>query len=133
MNTFRAVSRWLLGGLVVAAGVNHFVNPDFYVRIMPPYLPWHPELVFLSGVFEVVLGVLVFVPRTRRAAGWGLIALFVAVFPANVHMAMNPGQFPEYPPAALYGRLPFQAVFVLWAYWAAGLGRREDELRPTGR
>lgn len=133
MNVLRVVLRWLLGGLLVAAGVNHFLDPDFYVRIMPPYLPWHRELVFVSGVCEVMLGVLVLVPRMRRFAGWGLIALFVAVFPANVHMALHPEQFPNIPPAALVARLPFQAVFILWAYWAAGLGRREQVSRAPTR
>ncbi|MBX9624727.1 MAG: DoxX family protein [Gemmataceae bacterium] len=133
MGRLRVVMRWLLGGLMIAAGVNHFVDPDFYVRIMPPYLPWHRELVLVSGVFEVVLGLLVLEPRTRRLAGWGLIALFVAVFPANVHMAMNPELYPEAPPAVWYARLPLQGVFILWAYWAAGLGRRETPSRPPTR
>lgn len=133
MPTTRAVFRWLLGVLTAAAGVNHFVNPGFYVRIMPPDLPWHRELVLLSGLCEVVLGVLVLAPRTRRAAGWGLVLLFVAVFPANVHMALHPGAYPGVPAAVLYARLPLQVVLILWAYWAAGLGRREDPPRPPTR
>lgn len=133
MTTARVVLRWLLGVLAAAAGVNHFVHPGLYVRIMPPYLPWPRELVLLSGVCEVVLGVMVLVPRTRRPAGWGLVALFVAVFPANVHMALNPGLYPEAPPAVWYARLPVQAVFILWAYWAAELGREEDGSRHFPR
>lgn len=111
-----SVRRWVLGLAFAAAGVNHFVNPDFYVRIMPPYLPWHPELVFWSGVAEVVLGLLVLVPRTASAAGWGLVALLAAVFPANVHTAANPDLFPQFPPWLLLARLPLQAVFMWWAY-----------------
>ena len=109
--------KWLLAAVFVGAGVNHFVNPAVYVRIMPPYLPWHLELVYVSGVFEVVLGVLLLVPRWTRLAAWGLIALLVAVFPANVHMALHADQFPEIPPVALWVRLLFQGVFVLWAFW----------------
>lgn len=113
----KLVMKWLLALLFVAAGVNHFVKPDFYVKIMPPYLPWHYELVLVSGVFEVLGGVGLLVPKVRRAAAWGLIALLIAVFPANLHMAFHPEAFPEIPPAAAWGRLPFQALFILWAYW----------------
>lgn len=106
----------------VAAGVNHFVNPDFYVQIMPPYLPAHLELVYLSGVFEILGGVAVLVPGIRGAAGWGLVLLLVAIFPANLHMALNPDLFPGLSPAALYARLPLQAFLIAWAYWATRPG-----------
>lgn len=102
----------------VVAGVNHFVNPNFYVQIMPPYLPAHLELVYLSGVLEILGGVAVLVPGIRTTAGWGLVLLLVAIFPANLHMALNPDLFPDMSPAALYARLPFQALFIAWAYWA---------------
>lgn len=104
--------------LFVAAGANHFLNPDFYVGIMPPYLPAHHELVYLSGVLEIVGGAAVLVPRWRTAAGWGLVALLVAVSPANVHMAMNPELFPDIPAAGLYARLPLQGVLIVWVWWA---------------
>ncbi len=102
----------------VVAGANHFLNPDFYVPMMPPYLPAHLELVYLSGVFEIFGGILVLVPRVRAMAGWGLVALLMAIFPANIHMALSPEQFPELPVFAHYLRLPFQALFIAWAYWA---------------
>lgn len=102
----------------VVAGVNHFVNPDFYVQIMPPYLPAHLELVYLSGALEIVGGVAVLVPGMRGAAGWGLVLLLVAIFPANLHMALNPDLFPGLSSAALYARLPLQALLIAWAYWA---------------
>src|SRR5262245_45547889 len=117
MRWLRPVMRWLLALLFVLAGVNHFRDPTFYVRIMPPYLPWHLPLVYVSGACEIALGVLLVIPRTSRLAAWGLIALLVAVFPANVHMAMNPQDFPKFSPAALYVRLPLQVVLVAWAYW----------------
>lgn len=118
MRTYlKPAMRWLLAGLLVVAGVNHFVNPEFYVRIMPPYLPWHYELVLLSGVFEILGGIGLLIPRTRTIAVWGVIALLVAVFPANLHMALNPELFPRFPPPVLWGRLPFQLVFIAWTYW----------------
>ena len=107
-----------LGAFFVVAGTNHFVNPDFYVRMMPPYLPAHLALVYLSGFFEILGGVLVLVPRVRALAGWGLVVILMAIFPANIHMALSPELFLDMSTAALYARLPFQALFIAWAYWA---------------
>jgi uncharacterized membrane protein len=117
MRRLKLVMRWLMGLAFVLAGVNHFVNPRFYVRIMPPYLPWHLELVYLSGVFEIALGALLLVPRFAPLAAWGLIALLIAVFPANVHMAIHPELFPQFSPTALWIRFAFQGVLLAWAYW----------------
>lgn len=109
--------RWLFGILFVLAGLNHFRSPAFYISMMPPYLPWHPELVAISGVAEIALGALLLFQRWARLAGWGLIALLVAVFPANVHMAMNPELYPSISPTALWLRLPVQGLLIAWAYW----------------
>jgi uncharacterized membrane protein len=117
METVKLVLQYVLALLMVAAGVNHFRNPRFYLRIMPPYLPWHGPLVFLSGVAEVLLGVGLVVPQTSRLAAWGLIALFVAVFPANLYMTMNPERFKKLHPALLWLRLPLQGILILWAWW----------------
>ncbi len=102
----------------IAAGANHFVSPDFYLQMMPPYLPAHRELVVLSGVFEILGGLGVLIPRLRSYAGWGLVLLLLAVFPANLHMALNPDLFPDIGSFALNARLPFQLLFIAWAYWA---------------
>ena len=102
----------------VAAGVNHFLDPGFYVRMMPPALPAHRFLVVVSGVFEIGGGLAVLLPGWRGRAGWFLAALLVAVFPANVYMAMNPHLFLDIPAAALLGRLPLQVLFIAWAIWA---------------
>lgn len=99
-------------------GVSHFTDPEFFVAIMPPYMPAHLELVYLSGVFEILGGVGILVPQTRRFAGWGLLALLVAVYPANVHMAMNPELFPDISPTALYARLPMQFVMAGLVWYA---------------
>ncbi len=108
--------RWLFGILFILAGLNHFRSPDFYVNIMPPYLPWHRELVAISGVAEIALGALLLFRRWTVLAGWGLIALLVAVFPANLHMAMHPDLYPSLAPAALWMRLPLQGLLIAWAY-----------------
>ncbi len=117
MQLFKQVMQLLLGLVFVLAGANHFRNPKFYVQIMPPYLPWPLELVYVSGVFEVLLGVLVMIPRTSHIGGWGLIALLIAVFPANLHMALNTQLYPQVSPMVLYLRLPLQLLPMAWAYW----------------
>ncbi len=119
--TIRTALRWLLTASMVWIGVMHFVDPDTFVGIMPPWLPWHLELVWLSGVFEILGGLGLISARTRNMAGWGLIALFLAVFPANLHMAFNdvPFQGEPVPTVLLWGRLPFQLVFIVWAWWVS--------------
>ena len=109
--------RWLLGVLFVLAGVGHFYRAEDYERIVPPYLPWPTAVVYMSGVCEIVLGVLVLVPRSAPPAAWGLIALLIAVFPANIHMALHAELFPEYDPVFYWLRLPVQGVLVAWAFW----------------
>ncbi|HEX8287307.1 MAG TPA: MauE/DoxX family redox-associated membrane protein [Pyrinomonadaceae bacterium] len=117
MNFIRKFAKWILGVGFILAGINHFINPNFYLKIMPPYLPWHLFLVYLSGVLEVIFGGLLFIPRFTRFAAWGIIAILIAVFPANVYMAMNPQNFPEFSTATLHLRLPLQFLLIGWAYW----------------
>ncbi len=124
MQKFKVAMKILLAVFFIAAGMNHFVHPDFYLKIIPPYLPWHAALNYLSGALEVVLGALVLFPRFTRLAGLGLILLLIAVFPANVYMAMNPHLFPTIPPAGLLLRLPLQLVMILWAWWATKPDRK---------
>jgi len=117
VNIIYQILKWLFGVLFVLAGINHFLNPDFYLRIMPPYLLWHLFLVYLSGIFEIVLGVLLLISRFSRLAAWGLIALLIAIFPANIYMAMNTELFPEFNPLLIWLRLPLQLLLIAWAYW----------------
>jgi uncharacterized membrane protein len=117
MRKLKLAMQFLLGAFFVLAGLNHFRVPEFYVSIMPRYLPWHEQLVNISGVCEIVLGLLLVVPRYTVAASWGIIALLIAVFPANIHMAMNPNQYPDVSPMLLWLRLPLQVVMIAWAYW----------------
>ncbi len=109
--------RWLLAVALIVQGINHFIMDEGMIAMIPDYLPEPALLVYLSGIAEVLLGTLVFVPRLRALAGWGIIALLVAVFPANLEMALHPGRWPAVPEVFLWIRLPFQLVFMLWA-WA---------------
>lgn len=114
----RTISLWVLAVFFIGAGVNHFLNPGPYLKMMPGYLPWPRELIVVSGVAEVLGGLGLLIPRLRVAAGWGLIALLVAVFPANLHVALHGWEGVAIPPWVLWVRLPFQAVFIAWVYWA---------------
>ena len=117
MSKLKTLSRYLLGVFFIAAGLNHFWDTAFYVAIMPPWLPWHLALVYLSGAAEIGLGALLLFSRWQVLAGWGLIALSVAVFPANIHMALHPELFPQFTPAGLWLRLPLQFALIAWAWW----------------
>ena len=115
--------RRLAGPFFILAGLMHFLRPRMYERIMPPYVPAHRELVYASGVAEITGGVALLSndARVRRAGGWWTVATMAAVIPANVHMALNPGDYAQIPKPALYARLPVQALFIAWALAA---GRR---------
>src|SRR2546430_16198427 len=104
-----------LAAFFTFAGAMHFVRPRSYVAIMPDYLPAHRELVYASGVAEIAGGLGAVPARTRRAAGWWLAATMVAVFPANLHMALHPQRYRSIPRGLLYARLPVQALFIAWA------------------
>ncbi len=115
------LSRALISLLFIAGGVNHFRSPALYAEIMPPYLPFPLALVYLSGLAEIAGGVGVLHPKTRRAAGWGLLALLLAIFPANLYMATSkivPGDY-QIPDALLWARLPLQFVLMFWVWSAA--------------
>ncbi len=117
MNFTKVILKWILGAAFIFAGTNHFINPSFYLRMMPPFLPAPLFLIYMSGVFEIALGVLLLVPRFSRFAAFGLIALLIAVFPANIYMTLHPQLFSEFSPTALYARLPLQLLLIGWAYW----------------
>lgn len=116
MNRIKATSKYLLAILMILAGTMHFVNPAFFLKIMPPYLPLHRELVLLSGAFEIVLGVSLLTPRSSCLAAWGIMALLIAVFPANLYLYQHQEILPASPTIHLL-RLLLQGVLVLWAFW----------------
>jgi len=109
------------GPSFVLAGIMHFVKPRLYEATMPPWLPAHRELVYASGVAEIVGGLALLHARTRRLGGWWLVATLLAVLPANLHMALNPDDFPDVPggEASLLARLPVQMLFIAWVVTAA--------------
>ena len=113
------VARWALAGAMALAGVMHFARPRFFLRIMPDWVPFHRAVVAGSGVVEIALAFALPFAATRPASAFALIALFVAVFPANVHMALHARAL-KVSPAIAWGRLPFQALLIAWAWWVRG-------------
>jgi uncharacterized membrane protein len=140
MSRLKRILRWALTVFMVAAGINHFVSPAPYLGMMPAAIPehLHPLLVQLSGVAEILGGLGLILPATRRFAAWGLIALYIAIFPANLNMAVN--QLPlgtrHIEPWLLWARLPLQVVLIAWAFWYTrsdrALGDRSLQPRPSG-
>lgn len=116
MKQIKVLSKILLAAFLTFAGIMHFARPEFFLKIMPPYLPFPMELVLISGAFEIILGVSLWIPRFSRVAAWGVIALMFAVFPANIYLYQHQEILPA-PPFIHLLRLPMQAVFILWAYW----------------
>lgn len=112
----KATLRFVFATFLVYVGVKHFTDKDFFLKIMPPYIPFHLACVYVSGAIEIILGFLLGIPQTSRFAGWGLILLFVAIFPANIHVYMHQELIPASPLAHLL-RLPLQGVLIAWAYW----------------
>jgi uncharacterized membrane protein len=119
MRYVKTISKGVFAAFFVLAGVAHFVNEPFYLKIMPDYIPQalHRPAVIVSGVFEVLLGVLLVIPPTTRLAAWGLIALLVAVFPANLYAFQHSEELFGISRTAHFVRLPLQAVMIAWAYW----------------
>lgn len=114
------ISIYSLGLGYLMVGINHFLDPGFFLNIMPPYLPWHLELVYLSGAFEIVLGLSLMIPKLRTHAAWGTIFLLIAVYPANIYLAFNeaPQKALEISPfLASWVRLPIQFILIALAYW----------------
>ncbi|GAC1570283.1 MAG: DoxX family protein [Chitinophagaceae bacterium] len=105
-----------MGVLYIAAGIYHFVRPYSYVKIMPPWLPWQVQLVYISGLCEILLGLLLFPGSTRSIAAWGTIDLLIAVFPANIQMMLN--YYHRHLPGLwiTIARLPLQGVLIWWAW-----------------
>lgn len=117
MSLTKRILLWVMAAFYVFGGFNHLLNPDFYVAIIPPGLPNPEWLNVLSGLAEIVLGVYLLEPRVRVLAAWGIIALLIAVFPANVWVALHNVGIGGPDAVFNYIRLPFQALFIVWAWW----------------
>lgn len=108
-------------------GVAHFVFADFFVLAIPDYLSYHKELVIISGIFELLGAIGILVPKTRRFAAYGLILLVIAVFPANINMALHPEKYANISALLLYLRLPVQFFFVWYIWWAIAPERLQNK------
>jgi uncharacterized membrane protein len=131
--TLKNILRILFGLIMIGAGINHFVMPDFYIRIIPQFLPFKDLLVAISGIAEIVLGALLMLPRTSRIAAWGLIALLIAVYPANIYMAVEADQFRDIAPSNWFHiiRLPLQFVMIALCLWFARPERGNERVEET--
>jgi uncharacterized membrane protein len=111
--------KWVLAVFFIFAGIMHFRNEAFYMKIMPDYIPQglHLPAVHISGIAETLLGVMLLIPRTTRLAAWGLIALLIAVFPANIYAFQHSEEIFGISKGAHFWRLPLQAVAIAWAWW----------------
>jgi uncharacterized membrane protein len=118
LSTLRKASPSLLGTFFVLAGLNHFLNPQAYLAMIPPYVPFPGAMNLISGAAEIAGGISVLIPRLRRAAGWGLIALLVAVFPANIHVALHGWNALAIPTWVLWARLPLQLGLIAWVHFS---------------
>src|SRR4051812_17307214 len=125
-----SLTRMTTGAIYVMSGLLHFLRPRMYEAIMPDYLPRHRELVLASGAAEMAGGVGLLSERTKRPAAVWLIATLVAIFPANLHMALHPERYRRFPRWALYARLPLQAVLIAQVWRAAHRHSPSDE--PAG-
>jgi uncharacterized membrane protein len=116
MRTHKIVFLYIMSLLYISAGITHFLKPEFYLDIMPPYLPWHLKLVYFSGLCEILFGIMLIPAYTRRIAAWLIIALLIAVFPANIQMTNN--YMNEHNPDLWISiiRLPVQIFLVWWAW-----------------
>lgn len=129
---FRKISLVVLAVFFTVAGAYHFISPATYRPLMPGYLPWHLGLIYLSGAAEMAGGIGIVLPKWRRLAGWGLIALLIAIFPANLHMLMNdvPLSGKPVPAWILWVRLPLQGVLIAWVYVSCVRGEKPAQGAP---
>jgi uncharacterized membrane protein len=121
----KEILRGVLAVSIIIVGITHFIKPDQFARIVPPPFPPLPS-VYISGVFEILGGIGLLIPYVSVAAAWGLIALFIAVYPANIYMTLHNIKVEGIPQNQLlyWARLPLQAVLIAWAYWYT---RRPEE------
>ena len=117
MKIFKLITIVIMAYFYINVGIKHFTEPEWFLQIYPPFLPFGLAAVYISGFFEVLFGIMLLIPKTRYYAGWGLIVLLIAVFPANIYLAYTNGAAMDISATVAWGRLPFQALFIGLAYW----------------
>ena len=117
MKLLKLITILIMAYFYISVGIKHFTEPEWFLQIYPPFLPFGLAAVYISGFFEVLFGIMLLIPKTRYYAGWGLIGLLIAVFPANIYLAYTNGAAMDISAATAWGRLPFQALFIALAYW----------------
>lgn len=120
----RLISRYLLALFFIGAGANHFLSPEIYLSMMPPWLPAHSLMNQISGAAEIAGGIGILIPKTRKAAAIGLILLLIAIFPANLHVALNGWPEANIPRWILIARLPLQLFLIAWVTWSSDLFKK---------
>ena len=123
-NILKEISGFVMSFFYIYVGIKHFYDPSFFLQIMPPYIPYHLELVYISGGIEIFLGVFLIIKKTREYAAFGIIVLLVAVFPANTYLAETNGAAMNISPEIAWGRLPIQLIFLGLAYWHSIIDRQ---------
>ena len=116
-NYIKPLSIIVMSWFYIYAGLLHFTNTNWFLQIVPPYLPLKLELVYVSGFFEIIFGLMLVLPSWRYYAGWGLVLLLIAVYPANIYLAQTNGAAMNTSALVAWGRLPFQFLFIGIAYW----------------
>ena len=129
----RELLRVVFSMSLIIIGMAHFLRAEQFARIVPPIFPTYPS-VYISGVFEILGGIGLLIPSVSVAAAWGLIALFIAVFPANIYMAVHNVKLDGVPQSQLlyWGRLPLQAVLIAWAWWYTKHPKQAEVKAVTG-
>ena len=116
-NYIKPFSIIVMSWFYISAGLLHFTNTNWFLQIVPPYLPFKLELVYVSGFFEIIFGLMLVLPSWRYYAGWGLVLLLIAVYPANIYLAQTNGAAMNTSALIAWVRLPFQFLFISIAYW----------------
>lgn len=134
MNAVKLISKILLAAFFILAGINHFRSPEFYLNIMPDYVPAHELMVQLSGVTEIVAGIMLLIPGLSRWGAWFIIAHLVVFFTVHFWMIQHAAdRYAEVPLALLWARIPLQVIFIVWAMWYISDGKPDDMVRKNAQ
>lgn len=117
MSILKKIALGLHALLYTAAGINHFISAEFYLNIMPEFIPAHKFMVAASGVAEILVGLGILLPQTRKLAAYGTIAMLLIFMTVHIDMVVRMAEFPDAPPAFLWARIPLQFVLIAWAWW----------------